>query len=678
MRRESLRPVGTPSGTHAGRQTAAALKARAPDESQSQARHQSAGKREDRQAEGRTPEASEAQQAAARAAARRAVRILLARQDDQGWWSGRQAGDVTLDAEAVLVREFLGTGSPALAQAAAQRIRSLQQPEGSWIGGPDPDASCDLPASVLAYLALRLAGDSPDAYHMAVAAGWIRDAGGLAAAGLSTRMWLAVFGLISWADVRVPAPEGIFLPARQIRAGGGWTGCGHQEAVALSIVGTLRPVRRLAADLTELLADSRAVQDVRARSARMTVRSAGLTVSVSVAQRAALRRCGQWLLDWQRAGPLVGRRPVLPSALIALHVLGYPLREPVLCDGLAWLDSVTARPRPPARPDGPAFGTSGRHVRLAAERQPPVRETALAALALADAGLPAGATALVGAGSWLLTQRVEGPADGTGPQPDAGPYGWTFGRDGYPDVAGTAQVLLALSRIDLPGASGAPAVLHAIRWLAGTQGRDGCWERSALSTVLAVQALAAHGAGDGRALRRGVVWLLRAQRADGAWAGQDGAADLRVTAAAVPALLAAGVMPGKPPVRSAVGWLLSRQNLDAGWPGTAAARAGRGQGRGRSDPDATALALTALLAAGGTEVTDPADLAADWLVRAQHADGGWQVASADATRPGAQAGSRRRGPLTPGLLQPLAALGQYAVVLSSAETVPTAAGAPLH
>ena len=35
---------------------------------------------------------------------------------------------------------------------------------------------------------------------MAVAAGWIRDAGGLAAAGLSTRMWLAVFGLISLAD----------------------------------------------------------------------------------------------------------------------------------------------------------------------------------------------------------------------------------------------------------------------------------------------------------------------------------------------------------------------------------------------------------------------------------------------------------------------------------------------
>ena len=76
---------------------------------------------------------------------------------------------------------------------------------------------------------------------------------------------------------------------------------------------------------------------------------------------------------------------------------------------------------------------------------------------------------------------------------------------------------LALSRIDLPGGSGAPAVLHAIRWLAGTQGRDGCWERSVLSTVLAVQALAAHGACDGPALRRGVVWLLRAQRADGAW-----------------------------------------------------------------------------------------------------------------------------------------------------------------
>jgi len=33
------------------------------------------------------------------------------------------------------------------------------------------------------------------------------------------------------------------------------------------------------------------------------------------------------------------------GALVALHAIGYPLTHPVLADGLAWLDSVTARPR---------------------------------------------------------------------------------------------------------------------------------------------------------------------------------------------------------------------------------------------------------------------------------------------------------------------------------------------
>lgn len=115
---------------------------------------------------------------------RRASRILLARQDSAGRWTGRCAGDVTLDAESALVREFLGVSRPELTRAGAQQIRSMQQPDGSWIGGAEPGRPGDLTPSVPAYLALRLAGDPPDAYHLAVGAVWIRDAGGLAAAGL--------------------------------------------------------------------------------------------------------------------------------------------------------------------------------------------------------------------------------------------------------------------------------------------------------------------------------------------------------------------------------------------------------------------------------------------------------------------------------------------------------------
>ena len=593
----------------------------------------------------------------------------------------RQAGDVTIDAEAMLVREFLGVGSPELTSAAAQRIRSLQQPDGSWTSAAGPGRAGDLSASVLAYLALRLAGDSPDAYHLAVGAGWIRDAGGWAAAGLVTRAWLASFGLTGWANAGVPAPEGIYLPGRPALSDADADGesCGRVAAVSLSIIGTLRPARPLPFTLPELSPGGLAEAG---RGGRTRI------LPLSVTQRAALRRCGQWLISWhQRAGLPGGRRPVWPGSLVALHLLGYSLRQPVLAEGLAWLDSVTARPRPVARPGDAAFGAIGAGpARLAAERQPPVRDTALAVLALAEAGLPADHQALISAGSWLLAQRIEGPAAG-GPQPGPPPSGWSFGRDDYPVAADTATVLLALSRIDVADRTAEPAMRHALRWLSGAQARDGSWSGSAVQTALVVHALARYGAPDTSALRRGVVWLLRAQRPDGAWPGRSGPADLRATALALPALVAAGVLPGKQAVRSAAEWLLGCQNMDAGWAGGAVGPAGedlasRNSGgasrtarrqalpgtareperHGRSDPDSTALAIGALLAADGAETADPVDLAADWLVRAQQNDGGWsaRARSAEAGSAGARSGSRSRTTLLPGLLAPLAALGRYA------------------
>ncbi len=249
-----------------------------------------------------------ASRTAAGIASQRSIRIVLARQDSAGKWAGRSAGDVTLDAEAVLVREFLGLSRPELTRAAAQQIRSMQQPDGSWIGGPEPGRSGDLAASVLAYLALRFAGDPPDAYHLAVAAGWIRDAGGLAAAGLVTRSWLAVFGLAGWDDVPVPAPEIIYLPARYTPGDGDWTGLSRQAVVSLTVIGMLRPVRDLPVDLSELRAGGYAGAG-RAVSGR-TERPVEL--AMSVAQRAALRRCGHWLISWQqRAGLPMGRPAVL-------------------------------------------------------------------------------------------------------------------------------------------------------------------------------------------------------------------------------------------------------------------------------------------------------------------------------------------------------------------------------
>ncbi len=332
------------------------------------------------------------------------------------------------------------------------------------------------------------------------------------------------------------------------------------------------------------------------------------------------------------------------------------------------------------------------HGRLAAVRQPPVRDTALAVQALANAGLPADHPALIAAGSWLLAERITGPAEAAAQfsaaqYSSAAPSGWTFSRDGYPVAADTAEVLLALSRIDLLGTGGTPAVAAAIRWLGGVQRRDGSWGRSAGATALAVQALATHSAPDGRPIRRGAVWLVRAQLADGAWPGPSGRADLLATTQALAALLVAGVVPGKPVIRSAVDWLLCRQNPDGGWHSGPAlsdyeVRPGPVPQAG-SEVAATARAVLALLAAGGEAAgsgaastvaastvaasTAAAAAGADWLTRAQRPDGGWSERADLVVRPAGRNSARRRGPLLPGILLPLGALGQYAAS-RSAET----------
>ncbi len=644
------------------------------------------------------PDLSSAQRIAACAVTQRVSRILLARQDSAGRWTGRCAGDVTLDAESVLAREFLGVSGPELTRAGAQQIRSMQQPDGSWIGGAEPGRSGDLTASVLAYLALRLAGDSPDAYHLAVGAAWIRDAGGLAAAGLVAGSWLALFGLTGWDEVGVPAPEFIYLSARHTPAEGDWADLSRQAVVSVTVLGTLRPVRQLAIDLSELHCGGPAAGAGPAARPR--------PVAVSVAQRAALRRCGRWLVTWQqRPGLPIGLRPYWALSLVALAALGYPLRHPVVSGGLCWLDSVTARPRqlaaPASAPGSAAISNAGPvglagQLRLSLMRQPPVRDTAAAVTALADAGLRADHPAMVAAGSWLLAQRITSPPEAAVPHSGAGPSGWSFGRDGYPVVADTAAVLLALSRIELLGMTGKAAVTAAVRWLCSAQRRDGSWGQSAGTTALVVQALATHAA-DGRAIRHAVVWLVRAQLADGSWPGRPGAAELHATADAVAALLAAGVLPGKPAIMAAVGWLLSRQNPDGGWnsgtelPGPVALpravevpergvpaegedRLGPPRPRPWSDPAGTARAVAALLTAGGGLAGDAADAGAGWLMRAQRADGGWSDGIGAAGKPDGRNSARRRGSLLPGLLLPLAALGQYAAS-PGAGPMPAAAAA---
>ncbi len=73
-----------------------------------------------------------------------------------------------MDAEDLLLREFLGIRTAEQTQAAARWIRSSQRADGTWANFKGGDA--DLSTTVEAYAALRLAGDAPEAPHLALAA----------------------------------------------------------------------------------------------------------------------------------------------------------------------------------------------------------------------------------------------------------------------------------------------------------------------------------------------------------------------------------------------------------------------------------------------------------------------------------------------------------------------------
>src|ERR1700679_3780709 len=57
---------------------------------------------------------------------------LLALQDPRGWWIGELETNVTMDAEDVLLRHFLGILSADDAKQTAVWIRSQQRPDGTW------------------------------------------------------------------------------------------------------------------------------------------------------------------------------------------------------------------------------------------------------------------------------------------------------------------------------------------------------------------------------------------------------------------------------------------------------------------------------------------------------------------------------------------------------------------
>jgi squalene-hopene/tetraprenyl-beta-curcumene cyclase len=567
------------------------------------------------------------------------VDALLTLQHADGWWKGELETNVTIEAEDLFLREFLGIRGDETTRPTANWIRGRQRDDGTWAnfhGGPG-----DLSTTIEAYAALKLAGDPDDAGHMRKAREFILDGGGVERSRVFTKIWLALFGLWEWDRVPVIPPELILLPPWapfNIYDFACWA---RQTVAALTVVSAHRPVRPTSIALGELRTGGPELsREVDAWGRAFLVLDRVLhryeRRPIAPLRRRALAQVERWIVERQEAdGSWGGIQPPWVYSLIALDLLGYPLEHPVMEKGIRGFDGFTVVEN---------------DLRRIEACQSPVWDTGLALTALGDAGVAPQHDVMKRAADWLVGEEIRVRGDWSVRRPNLPPGGWAFefANDWYPDVDDTAEVVLGLRRAERTPELDA-AVGRAVRWVLGMESKRGGWGAfdaentraimrklpfcdfgevidppSADVTAHVVEMLAAEGLAETPPCRRGVEWLLREQEAAGSWYGRWGANYVYGTGHVLPALVAAGVPRGHDAIRRGVAWLERVQNADGGWGEDIRSYDDRSwAGRGESTASQTAWALWGLHAAGDT-AGDAARRGIEFLVETQTREGTWR------------------------------------------------------
>jgi squalene-hopene/tetraprenyl-beta-curcumene cyclase len=576
----------------------------------------------------------------------RGVECLLSIQRREGYWLGELGADTTLESDYIFYLSVLGR-TDRIAKL-ANRIRGRQLPDGGWNiyeGGP-----AELNASVKAFFALKLAGDAAEAVHMVRARHRVLELGGLERTNSFVRFYLALAGVIGWDMVPAIPPELLLVPRwlrLNIHEMSSWT---RAIVIPLTILYTHKlgwraPAR---ARIDELFCDvKRSTVAFERDSHLLTWRNAFLALNRAASvyerlpwkpgRRQALRLAERWLLEHlERSDGLAAIYPAMMNAVLALLALGRPPSDPLTARQIDRLAELEIEDQHSLRLQ-PCLSA--------------VWDTAVAMVAVQEAGVPRNHPALIDAARWLLDRQILGAGDWQVTNPDIKPGGWAFElrNDFYPDVDDTAFVLMALGQVAYPDQARMDGAIEAgLAWLRGMQNDDGGWgafDRNNDCATLTQVPFADHNAmidpstADVTArvleclgrfgyrvsdpvVARGLRFLRRDQTPDGAWYGRWGVNYIYGTSGVLRSLEALDLA-NRPLTDRAVAWLRSVQNPDGGFGETCASYVDPSKkGRGRSTASQTAWGLIGLLAA--CPVTDPAvRRAATYLIDRQNADGSW-------------------------------------------------------
>lgn len=456
---------------------------------------------------------------------------LLSLQHPDGYWCAELQGDTILESEYILLLAFLGQGQSQRARESAAYMLDQQGEHGGWSmfpGGP-----LEVSGSVKAYLALKITGYDPNSPPMVRAREAIIRAGGVEQVNSFTRYYLAMLGLIPYDLCPAVPPEMILLPLWapfNIYEMSAWS---RTIIVPLSLLWACQPITKLPPEhqIDELYATPqktlpRTIGGVNHEGASRgwinwtrffqrvdSVIKLGERLGLKPLRKRSLKLCEKWILQrLEKSDGLGAIFPPIIWTLIGLRCLGYKDDSPVIQSQFAELEKLVIR-------DVDAHGVA--KVRL----QPclsPVWDTAIATIALRDAGVSRHDPAIRRTIDWLLSKEVKQPGDWKFNHPELEPGGWffEFNNEFYPDVDDTSMVLIAFGHC-LPEGLGREWTMELFDdRFAKTpdapvvfSGRSATAEQAIAEMEAAAPLVSA--------MRRGVRWLKAMQSKDGGWGAFD-------------------------------------------------------------------------------------------------------------------------------------------------------------
>lgn len=620
------------------------------------------------------------EKAALDTAIKRSCDYLFSVQHPEGYWVAELESNATITAEYIFFMHFMGILDPIRQEKCVQYLFRNQQQDGGW--NLFYGTTSNISTTVEVYMALKMAGVSPDRPEMVKARDCIFSLGGIRATRVFTKIFMSLFGQVSWEVVPVMPVEIILLPTWfyfNIYEMSSWS---RGTVVPLSVVYSHRPVFKLDENrgIRELFRKTDDDLSMPFSPGGVTWRNFFNFVDRSLKwlgkstwkplRKFAMKRAKKWILKHQEPeGDFSGIQPAMFNSLMALKCLGYSNDDPAIIKGLEAVDRFII--------------DNGDHLVLQACVSP-LWDTAITCNALMDAGLPGDHPALVKAGDWMLKKQVTRPGDWKIKNPNTPPGGWAFEffNEMYPDTDDTAEILMSLHRTCLSSKDKEKECQRALTWLLSMQSKNGGWgafDQDNDHRLFNEIPFADHGAMldpptvdvTGRILwflgllkfdlrhpqvRRAIEFIKSEQEGDGCWFGRWGVNYIYGTFLVLNGLGSIGEDMTQDYIRRATQWLISCQNADGGWGETCDSyEKPHLRGQGNSTPSQTGWAMLGLMAAqmsGGDKLrleslangksaswlgladatyADALRKGADFLIQRQSEDGSWEEKEFTAT-----------------------------------------------